>query len=289
MSKSGINISRQETLSTLTKLLLRKYMHALSNRYIASNTPQLATYSFDYIGTTISIDGVYEVRELDLINCFFEEHYSDDLKGTCLDIGSNIGNHSVYFSKMFNKVRSFEPNPHPFKLLRINTENYKNIHISNFGLSDQHCSATFFTSKSNIGGSSLHGKSGEKIQVQLETLDELNFNGENISFVKIDVEGNELQVLKGGENFFKEHSPIIAFEQHSHEFFKGSTLVINKLKSYGYSNFYCIKTSPLYIKPFMPFKNVIRLAHHLIFGGSKLLVKQNRFEPDFYPLIIATK
>jgi len=27
----------------------------------------------------------------------------------------------------------------------------------------------------------------------------------------------------------------------------------------------------------------------LIFGGSKLLVKLNRFEPDFYPLIIATK
>ncbi len=102
MSKSGINISRQETLSTLTKLLLRNYMHALSNRYIASNTPQLATYSFDYIGTTISIDGVYEVRELDLINCFFEEHYSDDLKGTCLDIGANIGNHSVYFSKILS-------------------------------------------------------------------------------------------------------------------------------------------------------------------------------------------
>ena len=80
-----------------------------------------------------------------------------------------------------------------------------------------------------------------------ETLDELNLNKENISFIKIDVEEHELQVLDGGSNFFKEHSPIVAFEQHSHEFFQGESLVINKLKSLGYTSFYCIKTSPTYI------------------------------------------
>jgi len=289
MSKSSIKISRQETLRTLLKLPLRKYLHILSNKYIDSDLPQLATYSFDYIGTTIAIDGVYEIRELDLIKDFLVEYHPNALKGSCLDIGANIGNHTVYFSKLFNKVLSFEPNPHPFKLLKVNTENYENIFISNFGLSNSRHSATFFTSKSNIGGSGLHGESVDEIQVQLETLDELNLNKENISFIKIDVEGHELQVLDGGSNFFKEHSPIVAFEQHSHEFFQGESLVINKLKSFGYTSFYCIKTSPTYIKSFMPFKNIIRLLHQLIFGGSKLLVRRNRFEPDFYPLIIATK
>jgi hypothetical protein len=77
MYKSRIKISRQEVLSTLTKLPLRKYMHTLSNRYIASDLSQLATYSFDYIGTTIAIDGVYEVRELDLIKCFLVERHPD--------------------------------------------------------------------------------------------------------------------------------------------------------------------------------------------------------------------
>ena len=289
MSKSSIKISRQETLRTLLKLPLRKYLHILSNKYIDSDLPQLATYSFDYIGTTIAIDGVYEIRELDLIKDFLVEYHPNALKGSCLDIGANIGNHTVYFSKLFNKVLSFEPNPHSFKLLKVNTENYENILISNFGLSNSRRSATFFTSKSNIGGSGLHGESVDEIQVQLETLDESNLNKENISFIKIDIEGHELQALDGGSNFFKEHSPIVAFEQHSHEFFQGESLVINKLKSFGYTSFYCIKTSPTYIKSFMPFKNIIRLLHHLIFGGSKLLVKLNRFEPDFYPLIIATK
>ncbi len=289
MSKSSIKISRQETLRTLLKLPLRKYLHILSNKYIDSDLPQLATYSFDYIGTTIAIDGVYEIRELDLIKDFLVEYHPNALKGSCLDIGANIGNHTVYFSKFFNKVLSFEPNPHSFKLLKVNTENYENILISNFGLSNSRRSATFFTSKSNIGGSGLHGESVDEIQVQLETLDELNLNKENISFIKIDIEGHELQVLDGGSNFFKEYSPIVVFEQHSHEFFQGESLVINKLKSFGYTSFYCIKTSLTYIKSFMPFKNIIRLLHHLIFGGSKLLVKLNRFEPDFYPLIIATK
>jgi FkbM family methyltransferase len=289
MNKSRIEISRQDVLLTLLKLPLRKYMHKLSNRYIESNFPQLAIYSYDYIGITIAIDGVYEIRELDLIKSFLEEYHPNALEGVCLDIGANIGNHSVYFSKLFNKVRSFEPNPYPFKLLRINTENYKNIHISNFGLSDQRCSATFFTSKSNIGGSSLHNESGDEIQVQLEILDELNFNKENISFIKIDVEGNELQVLKGGEGIFKKHSPIVAFEQHSHEFLQGESLVIKKLRSFGYTSFYCTEASPTYIRAWMPFKNIIRLIHQLIFGGQKLLIKYDRFKPNFYPLIIAVK
>jgi len=224
-NSSSITISRRETFSTLLKLPLRKYLYTLSNKYISADFPQLATYSFDYIGSTIAIDGIYEIRELDLIKQFLLERHSDVLKGTCLDIGANIGNHSVYFSKLFSEVRSFEPNPQPFKLLKINTEKYENILISNFGLSDQRCSASFFTSKSNIGGSSLYGEGGDEIQVQLEVIDELDFNKQGVSFVKMDVEGNELQVLEGGENFFRKHSPIVAFEQHAHEFYKGGDLL----------------------------------------------------------------
>jgi len=50
-----------------------------------------------------------------------------------------------------------------------------------------------------------------------------------------------------------------------------------------------MKTSPLYIKPWMPFKNLIRITHQLIFGGAKILVEEKHFEPDFYPLIIAVQ
>jgi len=288
-NSSSITISRRETFSTLLKLPLRKYLYTLSNKYINADCPQLAIYSFDYIGSTIAIDGIYEIRELDLIKRFLLDHHPDALKGVCLDIGANIGNHSVYFSKLFSKVRSFEPNPQSFKLLQINTENYKNISVSNFGLSNQRCLARFFTSKSNIGGSSLHGESGDEIRVQLEVIDELDFDNQNISFIKIDVEGNELQVLEGGENLFKESLPVVAFEQHAHEFLQGESPVINKLRAFGYDRFYCIKTSPLYIKSWMPFKNLIRITHQLIFGGAKILVEEKHFEPDFYPLIIAVQ
>ena len=288
-NSSSITISRKETFSTLLKLPLRKYLYILSNKYINADFPQLATYSFDYIGTTIAIDGIYEIRELDLVKQFLLEQHPDALKGTCLDIGANIGNHSVYFSKLFNEVRSFEPNPQPFELLQINAKRHKNIFLSNFGLSNQRCSASFFTSKSNIGGSSLYSESGDEIKIQLEVIDDLDFNKQDVSFVKIDVEGNELQVLEGGESLFRGCSPIVAFEQHAHEFLQGGSPVVNKLKDFGYSSFYCIKTSSLYIKPWMPFKNLIRLIHQLMFGGAKVLIEKRHFEPDFYPLILAIK
>ena len=45
--------------------------------------------------------------------------------GTVLDIGANIGNHSLFFSNYFYKVLSFEPHPKIFKVLAINTEDKK--------------------------------------------------------------------------------------------------------------------------------------------------------------------
>ena len=44
-----------------------------------------------------------------------------------IDIGANVGNHSVFFSKKFDKVLAFEPLPMALKLLKINTEKYSNI------------------------------------------------------------------------------------------------------------------------------------------------------------------
>ena len=285
------DVSRLETILTVLKLPLRKFLYILSKKYLDSNKPQLAVYAFDYIGTTIAIDGFYEIRELELIEKWLKDRHPDVLKGTCLDIGANIGNHSVYFSNFFHKVRSFEPNPQAFKLLKINTEFLDNVKVFNFGLAEKNRAAKFFTSKHNIGGSSLTSgcENSLEIHVDLFSLNKLDFNNENITFIKIDVEGHEMSVLEGGSNIFRDQSPIVAFEQHKHEFINGESAVINKLKDYGYNNFYCIKSTPHYIKPWMPLKNIIRLTHQIILGASKIVVLQENFQPDFYPLILAVK
>jgi FkbM family methyltransferase len=261
----------------------------LSKKHLDSKKPQLAVYSFDYIGTTIGIDGYYEIRELELIDKWLKSKHSDVLCGTFLDIGANIGNHSVYFSSSFNKIKSFEPNPYSFSLLEVNTRYLNNVEVFDFGLSDKSGVSSFFASKYNIGGSSLYrenSKEPERIKVKLKSLDEIDFQDEKITFIKIDVEGHEMLVLEGGKETFEKYRPIVAFEQHEHEFINGESAVINKLKEYGYNDFYCIKSSPVYIRPWMPFKNIIRLVHQILFGSSKMLVKQDFFNADFYPLIL---
>ena len=56
---------------------------------------------------------------------------------TMLDIGANIGNHSLFFSNYFAKCISFEPNPRTFSVLEINSRLVENIIPMNIGLSDK--------------------------------------------------------------------------------------------------------------------------------------------------------
>jgi hypothetical protein len=51
-----------------------------------------------------------------------------------------------------------------------------------------------------------------EIEVELKTLDELIPQNQKIDFVKIDVEGAEFGVLKGGINLLKTNQPLIIFE-----------------------------------------------------------------------------
>ena len=54
-----------------------------------------------------------------------------------VDIGANIGNHSIAFSKISKKVYSFEAHPRTFEILKFNTDKYKNIKIFNIGISNK--------------------------------------------------------------------------------------------------------------------------------------------------------
>jgi len=59
--------------------------------------------------------------------------------------------------------------------------------------------------------------------------------------IKIDVEGNELNVLKGMKGTIQKSSPIILFETQKKEIFNGTSAVINYLKSIEYNKFYSIE------------------------------------------------
>jgi hypothetical protein len=89
----------------------------------------------------------------------------------------------------------------------------------------------------NLGGSSIKigdKSAGQVVNIQIETLDEQPLATDDLCFIKIDVEGFEANVLKGGTHTIAARQPLIVFEQHESEFVGDSTASINILTALGY-------------------------------------------------------
>jgi FkbM family methyltransferase len=158
--------------------------------------------------------------------------------GNILDIGANIGNHSVMFWQYFpnSKIVSFEANPFNYCLLAHNTKYKNNIKAICCALSDKVELVEFVHFHPSPGCSRLpqyYGDSagdvpGEtsmfgvnindciKVNIITQQLDAFNFE-EEISFIKIDVERHEIAVFEGGKNLIEKYKPTIWIEDNKYE------------------------------------------------------------------------
>ena len=164
----------------ILKIILNRINHSIAYKNIQTN-PQLVIFSFDHIGLSLNLEGRYENSSLFLIDEFIKSKMPNAKYQTALDIGANIGNHSIFFAKKFKNVYAFEPNPVTYEVLKINCNNaaeYKNIVPLNFGLSDIEGSLPFHINPSNIGGSRIIDVNNPSIkgstQVNVKKLDHVN-------------------------------------------------------------------------------------------------------------------
>lgn len=222
-----------------------RYIRRVNKRFAKANfrsaRHRLAIFSFDHIGLMINQFGVYEGEELGLAFEFLTPLHAEFKNRTALDIGANIGNHALYFSDYFANVHAFEPNPRTFDLLSLNAKLVDNVRCHKFGLSDKSGSAKLFQDDKNVGASfigSKSGKSGKKAnatRIQLKPLDAVRDKIGDVALMKIDVEGMELDVLKGASTFFRSSRPLIFFEILETDFIDGNCKSIEFLKDLGYA------------------------------------------------------
>ena len=142
----------------------------------------------------------------------------------CVDIGCH---HGIILSMMIKhcsqgRFFAFEPLPISYKYL-VKQFDMPNVEIFNMALSDTKGTAKFNYVVDDSAYSSLkevqYLTSNKKIiEITVETdlldniLDGKLDSNQKISFIKIDVEGAELQVLVGSKNIIKKDKPIIIFE-----------------------------------------------------------------------------
>ena len=151
-----------------------------------------------------------------------------------LDIGANIGNHSIYFAnqKIFSSIVSFEPIKSTYDILQKNIDinGYRSfIRCINKGVGSHQSKAVVESfKKSNIGGTRLNYGNGE---IEIVTIDSYDFN--NVTFAKIDVEGFEVEVIKGFKSTIEKCKPILLIEIQ-HDVIDISKVIFDYLESLGY-------------------------------------------------------
>lgn len=150
----------------------------------------------------------YEQKELERIGQYFKG-------GTLIDIGANVGNHSIYAAKFLNakKVIAFEPGDLASTIFKCNISlnDLQNvIEVRKVALSDAAGMGTFESPMPyNLGAARvLIDKAGS---TPVMTGD-VALQGEAVEFIKIDTEGLELRVLFGLEGIISSQRPGLFVE-----------------------------------------------------------------------------
>lgn len=166
---------------------------------------------FGYVDLYIYKNGIYEKDIIDDIRETLTP------QKTMLDIGGNIGQHSLLLAPYCKQIYAFEPIPAVYNSFRnsIKANNYKNIILQNTAIGFKKEKKLFNFVLDNAGASSfseIKGRGISQIEVRIDTLK--NVLPENISFdvVKIDVEGHEAVVILGNKEIFMKNRPIIFME-----------------------------------------------------------------------------
>lgn len=173
--------------------------------------PTLVPPYDEYLGKAFIVNGSYGDEE------FEAWVYYINKGSTVLDIGANFGAHTFHFSNVAGKVIAFEPQLELYRMLNgsLALQHRSNVFAMNVAVGETggtggtiNCPSMNFMLPNNFGGVSLLEEwSG---RVSLMAIDSIGLD--SCDFIKIDVEGMELQVLKGAESTIMRNRPIISVE-----------------------------------------------------------------------------
>lgn len=175
------------------------HFHIFGYDFFVENSPWLAIHLYR--------NGVFEKSITNFVK-------SNVLAGQrVIDIGANIGYYTLLFSSLVGNsgtVFSFEPAPDNYKLLQqnITANKIKNTKSRNVAISDFNGKTKLYLSASNSGCHKITFMPNSKSV----DIDVITLNYDDISLIKIDVEGAELDVLHGIESIINKCHPILIME-----------------------------------------------------------------------------
>lgn len=202
--------------------------------------PQVKT---DYIQKKIcESNRPYEVEML-------EDMYGRLDEGDCvLDVGANIGNHTLYLSAVVGcDVYAFEPNDILCEAIfksRKDNELTSKIKIENVAVGEKVGLGHFANyNDKNLGAQRIDAGSEDVDSIKIVTLDSLQCD-KKVRCIKIDVEGMELSVLKGGELVIRKDLPLLYVECQAERDFDQ---IYDFLSGFGYCYWTTFNATPTHL------------------------------------------
>jgi len=214
------------------KILPRRLMRPVFKRLRSSNNADFSFcvnfYGLEYQGNlnnnidyNIYFYGAFEKPLLNFLSDAMQS-FADEKTGVFVDIGANVGQHSLYMSRYSAQVHAFEPYaPVRNRLVQqISHNSINNIQVYPLGLSNENTSLPFFAPTGNNAGiGSFDASSIEKGNKQIGELELVrgddffvSINPERIDLIKIDVEGFEKPALEGLQKILRKYRPLIVCE-----------------------------------------------------------------------------
>jgi FkbM family methyltransferase len=163
-----------------------------------------------------------------------------------IDIGANYGGYLHFLSPHSRSCIGFEPIPELTEILRCGFHN-KNVEIISCALSN-HSGLTSFRHalyhpgystmepKNDLHGKIRHAENLSYPEVVVKPLD--FFQLENVGFIKIDVEGHEIEVLRGAQNTIQRNRPTLLIEIENRHRHNATEMVINDLAHLEYMGYF---------------------------------------------------
>lgn len=158
------------------------------------------------------------------------------------DIGANRGFYTFLAAELCKEIHTFEPLSRLTEIIKKNVRPEDTIIANPIALSDKNGSIDFYVMESTmintINESVASHNKNIKITVPTMTIDEYVKTHTKPTFLKIDAEGAEHQIIQGGTQFLTTHSPTIALEVWGNE--NGGDLSMKaaeKLRSLGYRSY----------------------------------------------------
>lgn len=184
---------------------------------VDSKVGSIAVYRKDNtVSGAIMLYGEYCHAEIDYMTRYLEK------EAVYLDIGTNIGYHlrGIYLQAKCNCI-GFEPHPKHFAVAAYNCQNMP-IKIFNSAVGNKTGTIDFIDfdidTDGNFGTTKQldDEKDMESIEVGVLTIDGLKLS--RVDVMKIDVEGHEVDVMKGARRAIKKFIPVIMFEANGDEY-----------------------------------------------------------------------